>query len=119
MRLILIDNSSGNIFGDTAAMPRDHVIDGSSIHEWGDALMTPVLAARWLDEAIIGHRGRKYENVLRLASTETGYRVYRADIDGSEAVPVFEDGTDLDAITTVERDCEWIGCVRCSEAGRR
>lgn len=48
-------------------------------------------------------------------TTETGYDVYRADINGSDAVPVVQDGQDRETIEAVERDCEYVGFIRCEE----
>jgi hypothetical protein len=114
-RYILIDNASGYIFGDTANLPSTHVIDGETMAAWGDASLTPALAARWLDESEVREFGRSYEAVSRsaLASNETGYHVYRADVHGSDAVPVFMDGQDREAIEAVERDCEYVTTLRC------
>jgi hypothetical protein len=115
-RYILIDNCSGYIFGDTADMPRDHVVDGWPMR---DHEITPLLAARWLDEAVVGARGRAYHEVGRrdLASNETGYHVYRADIRGSDAVPDVHDGQSRDEIEAVERNCDYVTTVRCADGG--
>jgi hypothetical protein len=104
-RYILIDNNSGYIFGDTADLPG---FDGSG--------GSPIDAARTLD-ASIGVHGRDYELLYRNpADTGTGYDVYRADIDGSEAVPVVQDGQDPDTIAAVVQHCEHVGFVRCRDA---
>ncbi len=105
-RYILIDNCSGYIWGDTA----DYLAgkqDG----------ITPIDAAQALD-ASIGEHGRDYEEVSRraLASNETGYHVYRADVGGSEAVVVVHDGQDQETIEAVERDCEYVTTIRCTPA---
>jgi hypothetical protein len=104
-RYILIDNGSGFIFGDTA----DFTAGDSSD-------MTPAEAAERLDYSL-GERNRSYEEVGRrtLASNETGYHVYRADVDGAEAVPVVDDGQDQDVIDAVERDCEYVTTIRVTE----
>lgn len=113
-RYILIDNCSGYIFGDTAALPT-HTFAGDDfpISQSG---LTPLEAARWLDEADIREFGRTYEEVSRhaLASNQTGYHVYRADVGGSDAVPPTEDGQNQEAIKAVERDCEYVTTVRCT-----
>ena len=43
-----------------------------------------------------------------------GYYVYRADIDGAEAVPVVMDGQDKDTIEAVLRDCRPVCCITWS-----
>lgn len=101
-RYILIDNYSGYIFGDTADL------DG-----WNDTERTPVDAARLLDESI-GELGREYTLIgHNPRDTSTGYHVYRADVDGSDAVTVVTDGQDREVIEAVERDCEYVGYVIC------
>lgn len=105
-RYILIDNCSGYIFGDTADYRAGDQSD-----------ITPTEAAAALD-ASIGEHGRSYAEVGRreLASNETGYHVYRADVRGSEAVPVVQDGQDQETIDAVERDCEYVTTIRCTSA---
>lgn len=103
-RYILIDSNSGYIFGDTADYLGGR--DPGSMSE----------AARLLDESI-GEHGRRYEELSRNPrSTQTGYDVYRADIDGSEAVTVVQDGQDQEMIEAVERDCQYVGFVACHSA---
>ncbi|MFA5387487.1 MAG: hypothetical protein WC322_03790 [Candidatus Paceibacterota bacterium] len=105
-RYILIDNSSGMIYADTADLPGWYGSDG-----------TPETAARLTDEQAGGVYDLSY--TLRYEhhrDNRPGYRVYRADIDGSEAVPVVQDGTDGDMIEAVERDCEYVGFVESSES---
>ena len=103
-RYILIDNCSGYIFGDSADLG-GHIFSG-----------TPVEFAAALD-ASIGERGRTYEDASRhaLASNETGYHVYRADVDGSEAVAVVWDGQDQETIDAVVQDCEYVTTIRCQD----
>ena len=105
MRYILIDNNSGFIFGDSAdfAAGRQSDIDG------------PVDAARMLDESI-GVHGRRYVLHDHASAFATGYHVYYADIDGSEAVPVVQDGQDQDTIDEVERRCDYVGFVEAIDA---
>jgi len=99
-RYILIDNHSGYIFGDTADYAAGHDI-------------SPIAAARMLDESI-GERGRSYSEQRRPPRENvTGYHVYRADIAGSEAVPVVMDGQDSDTIAAVEGACEYECFVEC------
>jgi hypothetical protein len=98
-RYILIDDASGYIWGDTAD------IDGRNRADIED----PTEAARVLDESL-GERGRLYEDVSRL-DERSGYRVYRADVRGSEQVPNIIDGQDQEMIEAVERDCEYVTSV--------
>jgi len=125
MRLILIDNHSRLIFGDTANYRlggldewRDNNSDNSS-----DIERLSLLAARLLDDSI-GEHGREYEFInYDPHDTRTGYFIYRADINGSDALPVVTDGRNQETIDAVERDCRfekfvecrW-GCVRRSPA---
>lgn len=116
MRLILIDHDSGYIFGDTADMPTDHVIDDEAMR---DHAITPTLAARWLDEAVVREFGRVYVQHgpdYRPAANEPAYHVYRADVNGSDAVGVAWDGQDPEEIAAVERDCRKIAVVTWSSA---
>ena len=102
-RYILIDNGSGYIFGDTADFAAGKDFDG--ICE----------AAKLLDESL-GEHGRIYTELSRHPrTTVTGYSVYRADINGSEAVTVVQDGQDQEMIEAVERDCQFVGFVECTD----
>lgn len=102
-RYILIDNNTGYIFGDTADFASGRQSDIENISD----------AARMLDESI-GEYGRKYtEHAQNPMSTATGYDVYRADINGSEAVPVVWDGQDAETINAVVSCCEYVGFVEC------
>lgn len=112
-RLILIDDHSGYIFGDTADLPGDHVMDGTAAR---DHEMTPTLAARWLDEAGIGTFGRSYVEHRQKPISAGGYHVYRADIDGSDAVPVVWDGQDQETIRTVVDNCRYVGFIETRDA---
>ena len=112
-RYILIDRCSGYIFGDTAD------IGGKTLSLDNDdgGIIT---ACRTLDDDISPGTLRDYEvlshsNPRALASNETGYLVYRADINGSEAVPVIQDGQDREMIEAVERDCRLVGVVRITD----
>lgn len=77
---------------------------------------TPIEAARWLDEAIVGEHGRTYEEVASLASHETGYLVYRADGDGSDLVTVVENGQDPYIIEAVIEACPLVATIRVTTA---
>ena len=64
-----------------------------------------------MDESI-GECGRDYREMPSAPNdTKTGYFVYRADINGSEAVPGIVDGQDQEMIEAVERDCEFVAFV--------
>lgn len=101
-RYILIDNHSGYIFGDSA----DY--NGHIAH-------TPLDYAAALD-ASIGEHGRTYTEVSSLAANETGYRVYRADLNGSDAVTVVHDGQNQETIEAVERDCDHVCTIKIWDA---
>ena len=94
-RYILIDNNSGYIWGDSADL-EGKIFNG-----------TPVEFAKALDESL-GAYGREYDELSfsqHRNDITSGYRVYRADVRGSEAVAVVQDGQDQDMIDAVERDC--------------
>jgi hypothetical protein len=95
MRYIIQDNYTGYIWGDSADF-------GANPENMTDA-------CRMLDESL-GEHGRVYSEVPRL-SGDSGYVVYRADINGSEAVTVIHDGQDRETIEAVERDCRLLGYV--------
>ncbi|MDO5648835.1 hypothetical protein [Paracoccus sp. (in: a-proteobacteria)] len=97
MEYIIIDIYSGYIFADTRDMAG---WEGGSIVE----------AVKMMDETIVGAHGRSYQEVSRLDG-DSGYAVYRVDIDGSEAVTVVHDGQDKDTIDAVIENCEFVGHV--------
>lgn len=98
-RFIIIDNYSGYIWGDSADFDTGNP-DGTT-----DDICE---ACRRLDHSI-----GEYERVYAEASSPppSGYTVYRADINGSEAVGNIHDGQDPEMIAAVERDCEFVGYV--------
>ena len=102
MRLILIDNNSGYVFGEFASNDYTGDFDRYACLEE---------AAKHVD-AEIGAHDRVYE-ASRIApnTTQGGYYVYRADVRGSEQVPAITDGTDPEMIRAVENDCEYFGFV--------
>ena len=101
-RYILICSESGYIFGDSAYIT-------------GGATSTPAQVAAALD-ASIGLHDRTYSDLhARPSDGRTGYLVYRADIDGSEVVPLVHDGQDRDTIEQVERLCEYVCFVEASD----
>jgi hypothetical protein len=101
-RFILVDNASGYVWGDSADL-------ASRV----SACDTPILTAAALD-ASLGEPWRAYEEVAQraLASNETGYHVYRAPA----SFPTGIDGQDPAVIEAVERDCEYVTTLRCSNA---
>lgn len=101
-RYILIDNCSGYIWGDSADFMAGDL--GS---------YTPTEVAQALD-AKVSADGTAYEECSEhsLASNETGYHVYRADVNGSDAVAVVQDGQDQEMIDAVVRDCEYVTSLR-------
>ena len=119
MRLILIDNNSGFIFGDTAnhRLGRlDDWIDNNS-DDIGDTARLSLLAARLLDDSI-GEHGREYAFIARDPSDAgTGYLIFRADIDNSEILPIVTDGRDRETIGAVARGCRFEGFVECRRGG--
>lgn len=117
-RYILIDNCSGYVFGDTACLPNVPISTSEGLPMTQSDMTSPIDAARWLDEAEVKEFGRTYEEVSRraLASNETGYHVYRADIKGSEVVPAIDDGENQELIEAVERDCEYVTTIRCTDS---
>ena len=104
-RYILIDNNSGYIWGDSADL-EGKIFNG-----------TPVEFAKALDESI-GTYGREYDELSfsQHRSGYCGYRVYRADVRGSEAVAVVQDGQDQDMIDAVERDCAEVCFISIKDA---
>lgn len=103
-RFILIDRHSGYIFGDTADFAN------------GKSFAAPIDAARELDISI-GERGRTYSETNR-HDAAASYDVYRADIKGSEAVPVVQDGQDQEMIDVVMRDCAYVTTIRIETTER-
>ena len=121
VRLILIDNNSGLVFGDTA----NYLL--ASLNDWrennsnnnSDTARMSLIAARLLDETI-GEHGREYGFVnCDPRETRTGYLIYRADIDGSDAVPVVTDGQNRELIHSVRSACRLEGFVECRRAPRQ
>lgn len=101
-RYILIDNASGYIFGDSADL--EGKIFSGSPEEFAEAL-----------DASIGQHGRTYTFGIRAPrDTSTGYHVYRADVNGSEAIPVVWDGQNQETIDAVQRDCTYQGYIAIS-----
>ncbi len=98
-RYILIDNYTGYIWGDSADL-NGAIFSGTAIE-----------FAQALDESNHAH-GRTYEEQSRPdASNQSGYHVYRADVDGSDAVPVVHDGQDQEMIDAVVASCRYEGFI--------
>ncbi|MEK4031613.1 hypothetical protein WOC76_21465 [Methylocystis sp. IM3] len=112
MRLILMDNNSGYICGDTAVY-----LAGSP--EWRDnaesrreAETLSLLASRLLDEGN-GVHGRSYEFMgANPHVTSSGYHIYRADVSGVDVIPIVRNGRDGAIINAVAANCHYIGFVR-------
>ena len=113
-RYILIDNASGYIWGDSADL-NGRIFRPIGLPEYGSEAIDrgAVQYAKALDESL-GARGREYDLVNRhnLASNETGYHAYRADVGGSDAVPLVRDGQCQETIEAVECDCEYLCTIR-------
>jgi len=104
-RFILQNIADGNIYADTA-----------DLAGWRDSDETPEAAAR-LTDALQGFEADEYVERAFSAPLTVGYRVYRADIDGSEAVGVVADGTDRETIEAVQSSCQpWCSIERVAHA---
>ena len=99
-RYILIDSDCGYIFGDSAEL-NGRVFSG-----------TPAEFAEAMDLAA-GISGRSY--VEDSLDGKSGYHVYLADVEGSETVPVVEDGQDKATIANVKQNCEYIMSLKIVE----
>ena len=98
-RYILIDVASGYVWGYSAD------IDGKI------ATGTPCEIAQILDESIGETDGAaEYRETHQRDSART-YDVYRADINGSEAVPVVQDGQDEETCNAVVALCAYVTSV--------
>ena len=95
-RYIGIDSNTGYIFFDTGDLA------GAARQE------TPTEAVERFEtfENLRGGGTVEYVEHSRAPDGASGYEVYRADINGSEALPIVYDGQDQEAIEAVERDCE-------------
>lgn len=101
---IIVDAYTGYVWGDTRdfkgkAYTAESIVD----------------ACRELDEQVTKDFGRAYEQVPSLPG-DTGYIVYRVDVNGSEAVHVVWDGQDKETIEAVESNCALVGYVAYSNA---
>ena len=93
-RYIAIDNHSGYIFGDSADF-EGRIFSG-----------TPLEYVEALDRSI-GNFDRVYDKKSFSACQNggAGYLVYRADVNGSESVPLVYDGQDQETIDAIQSDC--------------
>lgn len=98
-RYILIDNYSGFIWGDSADL-NGKIFAGTALE-----------FAKALDESIGGECRTYEEQSGPNASSQTGYHVYRADIDGSDAVTIVHDGQDQATIDAVIESCRYEGFI--------
>lgn len=99
-RYIFIDRNSGYIWGDSAD------IDGKIVTG------TPCEVAAALDKSIGDLDGDvEYDETFQ-SDPHVTYDVYRADINGSEAVTVITDGQDQEMIDAVQRDCKFATSIR-------
>ena len=100
-RYILIEEHSGYIWGDTAALP-----------EFANTEQTPIDAARVLNESL-GEYDREYKQVFpHEIMGQGGYLVYEADDD----FPIVCDGQDRGEIDAVESTCRLVCAIRVFEA---
>ncbi len=109
MRLILIDNITGFIFGDPIDYFSGPAETMSSDLEFEH--LSPIVAQQ-LDKSL-GKHGRTYSFSKHAPSdTATGYRVYRADLTDKDAVP-FAHTRDPHRLTIgdVAANCQYIGFV--------
>lgn len=118
MRVILIDSYTGYIWGDSVdynkgrgftlddAMAFKPDINATSEQDFALAYAAAL-------DADIGGVSRDYD--MRRASAardgSSGYMAYRADVNGSEAVPVEYDGQDKETIEAVMTNCRLLGFI--------
>jgi hypothetical protein len=109
-RFIMIDSDSGYVFGDSAD------INGRIL-----PCTNPIEACEGLDHSI-GEYGRTYiehypdSDAARRGAN--GYFVYRADINGSEAIGLIHDGQSRETIEAVQRDCRLVAFVETRREAR-
>lgn len=115
-RIILIDAHTGYIWGDSADLD-GRVFTEDLAHEMYPDLRTDTVTGfayafvSALDSSL-GETGRLYSMRQSPKSHgDSGYVVYRADINGSEAVPVVHDGQDKETIRAVEENCLCLGFI--------
>ncbi len=117
MRIILIDNYSGYIYGDSAdyagrAFTADDALAIRPDGHAGDPYDFAIAYAEAVGREIGGEPYTyAWGSKADARTTASGYRAYRADTGGSEAVPVVSDGQSRDEIDAVERDCLYLGFI--------
>ncbi len=120
MRIILIDTNSGYIWGDSADLGgRIFELTESDYDQIGPRHPTAddwaLAFARALDRSLGDHQRRySMQSTAAARNGQPGYLAYGADISGSEAVGIVQDGQDQETIEAVERDCEQIGFIAYS-----
>lgn len=97
-RYILIDSYTGYIWGDSADL-NGAIFSGTAL-EYAQAL----------DESLHTH-GRTYTEQSSAEAGQSGYHVYRADINGSDAVAVVWDGQSHEAFDAVTESCRYEGFI--------
>lgn len=103
-RYIMIDDASGYVWGDTGDL------DGPARDE------TPIEACRRLDASVGVYQRDYVEHGPRYRPAgQTAYHVYRADVGGSEVVPLVWDGQDAATIAEVERLCDPVAVVTVTD----
>lgn len=119
-RIILIDNHTGYIWGDSADLECKIFVPTGMPTFGSEMVRNAALEYAAALDAHIGGDARDYEECSRhsLASNETGYHAYRADVNGSDAVALVTDGQDQETIDAVLRDCEYITSIRVTTRER-
>jgi hypothetical protein len=114
MRLVLVDNYSRCILGDTAGF-------ASGLADWRGAVATgadddaglSLLAARLLDEHI-GEYEWTYEfSRDKTCEVSIGYLIFRPR---SDALPLLEDAWGAETLALLAETCDYVGFVRCEAA---
>ena len=94
-------------------MPLQHIPTRMESSPWVRGSPTTPRPAALLDADI--NPGCAYTYTLRRRVLSglggSGYIAYRADVVGSDAVAVVNDGQDREMIEAVERDCDLLGTV--------
>jgi hypothetical protein len=111
MRLVLVDNYSRCILGDTAGFARNFEDwRGALAASAEDAAALSLLAARLLDE-YIGEYDWAYEfSGERACEVSIGYLVFRPR---NAALPVLEGEWSPEALSFLAETCDYVGFVRC------
>lgn len=116
-RLIIQEAHSGFLWADSALFQPAHCADYSAggFDPSGPCCDANILAAIRTMQWEIGDLDQQWEIVsrrdARILAGRDGYIVWRADVDGSDAVAAIQDGQDMDTIRAVERGCELVAVV--------